>query len=413
MRVVLSTYDSRGGVEPLAGLAVQLLALGAQVRVCAPPDEEFAERLAGVGVPLVPFGESVRAMVTRETPPSEDDLRRQMAELIAAQFDTVAAAAEDCDALVSTNLLPTAAGAHSVAEKLGIRYVYASYQPSHLPSPHHPPPTYSGVPFLSALIDNRVLWAQDAEHVNALFGATLNGHRASIGLPPVDDIRNHAFTDHPWLAADPTLAPWQEPADLDVVQTGAWVLPDERPLPSELVAFLDAGTPPVYVGFGSMPLRAGKDVVRVAIEAIRAQGRRALLSQGWADAALIDDRDDCFAVGEVNQQALFGRVAAVVHHGGAGTTTTAARAGAPQVVVPQGADQLYWAGRVAELGLGTAYDGRTAAVDSLSVALKTTLAPETRARARAVGGTIRTDGAIVAATLLLDAISRERPPASA
>ena len=171
--------------------------------------------------------------------------------------------------------------------------------------------------------------------MNALFGEPLNTHRASIGLPPVDNVRDHVFTDRPWLAADPTLGPWQEPADLDVVQTGAWILPDERPLPAELEAFLDAGTPPVYVGFGSMPVRAPEDIARVAIEAIRAQGRRVLVGRGWADLALIDDRDDCFVVGEVNQQALFGRVAAVVHHGGAGTTTTAARAGAPQVVVPQ------------------------------------------------------------------------------
>ena len=185
------------------------------------------------------------------------------------------------------------------------------------------------------MTDNRVLWDLDAQSVNALFGEALNAHRASIGLPPVDNVRDHVFTDQPWLAADPVLGPWQEPADLDVVQTGAWILPDERPLPAELEAFLDAGAPPVYVGFGSMPMRAPKDVARVAIEAIRAQGRRVLLARGWADLALIDDRDDCFAVGEVNQQALFGRVAAVVHHGGAGTTTTAARAGAPQVVVPQ------------------------------------------------------------------------------
>ena len=105
-----------------------------------------------------------------------------------------------------------------------------------------------------------------------------------------------------------------------------------------------------------------------------------------------------------------------MHHGGAGTTTTAARAGAPQVVVPQGADQVYWAGRVAELGVGTAYDGRTATLESLSAALEATLAPETRTRASAVAGTIRTDGAMVAATLLIDTISRdsrERPPASA
>ncbi|WP_420803658.1 hypothetical protein [Saccharothrix deserti] len=61
MRVLLSGYDSRGGVEPLVGLAVRLRALGAEVRVCAPPDEEFAERPAGVGVPMVPV---VRAMMT-------------------------------------------------------------------------------------------------------------------------------------------------------------------------------------------------------------------------------------------------------------------------------------------------------------------------------------------------------------
>ena len=76
------------------------------------------------------------------------------------------------------------------------------------------------------------------------------------------------------------LAPWLEPADLEVVQTGAWILLDERPLPAQLVAFLDAGAPPVYVGFGSM--RAPEGIARVAIEAIRAQGRRALLSHGWA-----------------------------------------------------------------------------------------------------------------------------------
>ena len=386
MRVLLSTYDSRGGVEPLVGLAVQLRALGAEVRMCAPPDEEFAERLAGFGVPLVPFGESVRAMMTAAAPPSEADLRRHVDGLIAAQFDTVAAAAEGCDALVSTSLLWTAAGARSVAEKLGIHYVYASYHPTHLPSPHHPPPENADWPFPLNEIDNRVLWDLNGR-TRTRYSArrsTATGRRSachrwttSVTTP---------YTDHPWLAADPTLGPWQEPADLDVVQTGAWLLPDERPLQAELLAFLDAGTPPVYVGFGSMPLHDSKDIARLAIEAIRAQGRRTILSHGWADLALIDDRDDCFAVGEVNQQALFGRVAAVVHHGGAGTTTTAARAGAPQVVVPQGADQLYWAGRVADLGIGAAHVGPTPTIESLSAALNTALPPETRARASDVAG---------------------------
>jgi vancomycin aglycone glucosyltransferase len=67
-----------------------------------------------------------------------------------------------------------------------------------------------------------------------------------------------------------------------------------------------------------MPMLASAGIAQVAIEAIRTQRRRAMVNRGWADPAVIDDRDDCLVVGEVDQQALFGRVAAVC--------TTAARA---------------------------------------------------------------------------------------
>ena len=81
--------------------------------------------------------------------------------------------------------------------------------------------------------------------------------------------------------------------------------------------------------------------------------------------------------------------------------------------MPQRADQPYWASRVADLGIGVAHDGPAPTIESLSAALSTALTPETRARARAVASTIRTDGATVAAKLLLDAVSRVRPPVSA
>ena len=403
MRVLLSTYGSRGDVEPLVALAVRLRALGAEVRMCAPPD--FADRLTVVGLPLVPVGHSARALTMAAPPPSS--LPQRAAELVASLFDAVTAAAEGCDVFVATGVMPAVAGARSVAEKLGIRSVSVTFQQLTLPSPHHPPLAYPGRPFPPEVTDNRVLWDLDAQSINALFGEALNTNRASIGLPPVDNVRDYVIGDQPWLATDPILDPWLETPDLDVVQTGAWVLTDAHPLPAELVEFLEAGTPPVYVGFGSMPMHTATDVAQVAIEAVRGQDRRVLVGHGWADLALADDRDDCFAVGEVNQQALFGRVAAVVHHGGAGTTTTAAMAGAPQVVVPQLADQPYWGGRVADLGIGTAHDGPAPTTESLSAALRTALTPETRARASAVAGTIRTDGASVAAKLLLDAVSRD------
>ncbi|MGW7520070.1 glycosyltransferase [Streptomyces sp. NPDC054796] len=409
MRVLLSTHGSRGDVEPLAGLALRLRELGADVRMCAPPDQEFAELLARVRVPLVPVGSPVRPAMTARKPPRPEDLPRRTAELIAAHSGAVAAAAEGCDAVVATGVKQFAT--RSVAEKLGIPYVYASYQPTTLPSPHHPPYPLPGRPFPPGVTDNRVLNDLDAENYNVLFGAALNTHRAAIGLPPVDSVRDHIYTGRPWLAADPLLGPWREPAGLDVVQTGAWILPDERPLPAALEAFLDSGPPPVYVGFGSASLCSAADASRAALAAVRAHGHRALVSSGWAGLGPADGQDDCFAVGEVNHQALFRRVAAVVHHGGAGTTTTAALAGTPQVVVPQGVDQPYWAGRVAALGIGAAHDGAQPTAASLSAALGIALAPGTRARATAVAGTVRTDGTSVAAELLHDAVGRGRTPA--
>jgi vancomycin aglycone glucosyltransferase len=408
VRVLLTAWGSRGDVEPLVGLAVALRALGAQARVCAPPDEEFAKLLERVGVPLVPLGPTVRSVVAGTKPPTAEDAFRLAPALVAARFDTLGAAAEGCDALLATGLMP--AGARDVAEKLGIHYVLACFHLLGLPSRHFPPGARPGTPSPRDETDNRVLWEQDAQRVNALYGAALNRHRAAIGLPPVDNVRDHVLTSQPWLAADATLCPSQGMTDLDVVQTGAWILPDDRPLPGELEAFLDAGVPPVYVGFGSMAAHATKDIAKVVIEAVRAQGRRVVLARGWAELGPTDDVDDCFVVGEVNQQALFRRVAAVVHHGGAGTTTTAARAGASQVIVPRIADQPYWAARVAELGIGVAHDDPSPTTESLSAALTTVLTPETRARARAVAGTIRTDGATVAAKLLLDATSQESRP---
>ena len=38
MRILLSTIGSRGDVQPLVALAIQLRALGDDVRFCVPPD---------------------------------------------------------------------------------------------------------------------------------------------------------------------------------------------------------------------------------------------------------------------------------------------------------------------------------------------------------------------------------------
>lgn len=406
MRVLLSTFGSRGDVEPMAGLAAQLKAQGVEPVVCAPPDPEFAAVTDRAGVRLAPAFTSVRQWIAdalANQPPMP--LPERAALVMRAQYAAISAAAEGCDAILGAGLFPSAAAAQCVAEERGLPHIHATYCPLFLPSTHHRPFPWPGHPVPEDETDNRVLWARDAQARKAVFGEAYGALRASIGLPPVEDVSGQVVTNQPWLASDPVLSPWT-PTDLcDVWQSGAWILPDERPLPASLEAFLAAGEAPVYVGFGSMPQAALKDAAGVAIAAARAQGRRVLLSHGWAGLALVDDGDDCFVVGDVNQQALFGRVACVVHHGGAGTTTTAARAGAPQVVVPQIADQPYFAGRVVALGIGAAHDGPTPTASSLSAALRTALAPATAARAAAVGPTIRPDGAAVAAKRLIEQLA--------
>ena len=406
MQLLLTTFGSRGDVQPLLALAVALRALGADARVCAPPDDEFAKLFAAADVPLLPAFTSVREWLAEMLPKRATiSLPKIAAQVMAAQYEAISAAAmgfgeKGCDVIVATGLFSSVAAARSVADQLGTRYEHAAYCPVFLPSPHQRPYEYRSHPHPAGVADNQVLWDQDVQVMKELFGDGLNALRASVGLAKVDDVRDYCYTDRPLLAADPVLAPWLTPAKLNVVQTGAWILPDERPLAAELLSFLDAGEPPVYVGFGS--LSAPKDFARMAIDVLRTQGRRMLLSRGWAELALVDDRDDCCIVGEVNQQALFPRVAAVVHHGGAGTTTAAARAGTPQVVVPQIMDQLYWAGRVWDLGIGSAHDGPTPTAESLSAALESAMTPGTRVRALAVADTTVSDGAMRAAKLLLE-----------
>jgi vancomycin aglycone glucosyltransferase len=402
MRVLLSTIGSRGDVQPLVALALQLKALGQEVRICVPPD--FREWIEGLGIPVAPIGPEVRSFAVARrpaapAPPSPEQRRQMMEGTVATQFETIAAAAQGCDLIVGATALQIAAP--SVAERMGIPYVFAAYCPAVLPSPHHAPPVLAmlGDTPAPAMADYRELWAQDAQRWNDMWAPLLNSHRASAGLAPVNDVRRHILTDQPWLAADSILAPWPDPADQAVFQTGAWILPDDRPLSPELETFLETGEPPVYFGFGST--RAPQELSQVMIQTARGLGRRALVSRGWADLSLVDNESDCLAIGEVNLRALFKRVAAVVHHGGAGTTTLAALAGVPQVVIPQLYDQHYWAQRVHHLGIGSAHAPGTPTTDSLTRALKHTLRPDATARAQSIAAAVRSDGALAAARRLI------------
>jgi vancomycin aglycone glucosyltransferase len=208
MRVLLSTIGSRGDVQPLVALGWQLKTLGQEVRLCVPPD--FRDWIEGLGLPITPIGPELRSTGKASpltAPPTPEQRRQAIEGTLATQFETIAAAAQGCDVIVGATALQVAAP--SVAEKLGIPYIFAAYCPAVLPSPHHAPPVLAMLGDTPAPVkpDYSQLWDQDAQRWNDTWALLINSHRSKLGLAPLSDVRSYILTGQSWLAADPLLGP--------------------------------------------------------------------------------------------------------------------------------------------------------------------------------------------------------------
>jgi UDP:flavonoid glycosyltransferase YjiC (YdhE family) len=208
------------------------------------------------------------------------------------------------------------------------------------------------------------------------------------------------------LAIPSVLADWPP----TVVTTGYWFLPAAgQELPVELAAFLDAGEPPVFIGFGSM---AGPDTAvttEIVLAAVRKTGVRAVLGTGRSGLSTTE-HERVAVVDQVPHDLLFQRVAAVVHHGGAGTTAAAAAAGLPQVICPFVADQPFWGRRMHRLGVGPPPIPQPRLTpDRLADAILTAFTDATiRSRAASLGALIRSERGAADAIKRLEALVSER-----
>jgi sterol 3beta-glucosyltransferase len=139
---------------------------------------------------------------------------------------------------------------------------------------------------------------------------------------------------------------WWMPEDLEQeTQVSTWSPPND------LRQFLDKGSPPVFIGFGSMQVAQQAQTTALIVKAVQEAKQRAVLHSGWA--GLGGDLPANFhTIDYAPYSWLFPRMAAVVHHGGSGTTGYALSAGVPSFVVPFGFDQPMWGERCAVLGVG-------------------------------------------------------------
>ena len=164
----------------------------------------------------------------------------------------------------------------------------------------------------------------------------------------------------------------------------------------DLRAFLDAGAPPVYIGFGSIVLNDPNAMTRLIFEAVRRTGQRVFLSKGWGgigDADAVRIPDGVFMLGNVPHDWLFKHVSCVVHHGGAGTTAAGIAAGRPTVVVPFFGDQPFWGAMVAQAGAGPQpIPHKQLTADRLAEAIELCLRPESLERAKTLARKVAAEG---------------------
>ena len=110
------------------------------------------------------------------------------------------------------------------------------------------------------------------------------------------------------------------------------------------------GSPPVYFGFGSMPVENPAEFFDAILETLSRTGRRAVFQGDWASNCELPDY--VFRAGWVPHSWLFPKCSLVVHHGGASTLANGLRAGVPNLVIPFAWDQFFWGDRVSRLEVG-------------------------------------------------------------
>ncbi|GFG78869.1 putative glycosyltransferase [Mycobacterium paragordonae] len=179
---------------------------------------------------------------------------------------------------------------------------------------------------------------------------------------------------------------------------GALTMGQPTDADDEVMSWIASGTPPIYFGFGSMPIGSLRSLVEKIAAACARLGERALICSGPSDRTDLPHHDHVKVVRAVSHAAIFPACRAVVHHGGAGTTAAGLRAGVPTLILWITSDQPFWAAQVKllDVGRGRRFSGAT--TESLVSDLRVILSPDCIMRAREMGSRMTSPADSIAAT---------------
>ncbi|KAF2138530.1 glycosyltransferase family 1 protein [Aplosporella prunicola CBS 121167] len=241
--------------------------------------------------------------------------------------------------------------------------------------------------FMSYPLVEMMTWQGLGELVNKFRTQTLGLEPVSTLWAPGQLSRLRVPYTYMW---SPSLGP-----EIDVAGFVFLELASSFNPPESLVNFLDAGPPPIYIGFGSIVVDDPESFTKMVFEAVQMAGVRALVSKGWSGIGGKDDApESIYLLDNTPHDWLFPRVSAVVHHGGAGTTAIGLKCGKPTMVVPFFGDQPFWGAMVASAKAGahdcTPYKQLTA--DQLAEGIRQCLSDEERENAGKIAKSIADEG---------------------
>jgi UDP:flavonoid glycosyltransferase YjiC (YdhE family) len=413
MKFALAIHGSRGDVEPFAAVGLELQRRGHEVRMAVPPN--MLGFVDSAGLDAVAYGPSSQAV-------NEEDFIRNfwnistpvkvvraskyyLGEVWAEMGTTLTSLADGTD-LLMTGMIQQGL-AVNVAEYYRIPLAELHCFPVRVNSqilPALPSPLIrSGISALWWAHWRMTKRAEDDQRrrlglPNAVGSSTQRiVERGSLEIQAYDELF------FPGLAAEWTQCNGQRPF------VGALTMTMPTDADDEISSWCAAGQPPIYFGFGSMPVRSFGATVEMISAACAELGERALIYVGANDTGNTSQSDHVKIAGPMNHAAIFPACRAVVHHGGAGTTAAGMRAGVPTLILWVTADQPIWAAQVKRLRVGSARRFSGTTKDSLVAELRRILTAQYVARAREiVTHMTEPEESVTAAANLLEKAASER-----
>ena len=410
MRILIPLVGSRGDVQPGIALGLELERRGHTVVVGAPPN--FVDFVGRTGLTARQFGPDVHALYS--SPEGQRALAAgnsfklmkmvsgQMADYADRMDDELIDISRDAEMIVCT----TFSEDRSVilAQARDIPMVTLHTYPSRKNSSYAPPGALPHQWPIPGVV-NRGAWSALERLRTAVFGKYLDNLRVKLDLP-----KSKASTES-LLAArqvpelqmyDPALTPglaeeWGETKPfvgfLWLPRSAREAIGELADQHTEVVEWACAGTPPIFFGFGSLPIQDFTSVIGLIQQICDRTGQRALISVGGADlGGAVATGANVKIVDALAHDLIFPHCGAAVHHGGIGTLFESLRAGLPTLVCSVSFDQPLWGNQVQRLGVGAHVPFTKLGTDTLGAAIDTLLDDGTRSRADALGARLRQTG---------------------